>query len=49
MDNVLTLMNQVPLHFLIHIAYYTSIVDLKYFIGFSLLAAELVELESFEH
>lgn len=42
--NILTLMNQVLLHFLNRIAYCISIVDLKCFIGFDLLAAVLSEL-----
>ena len=44
MDNVLTLMNQVLLHFQNRIAYCISIVDLKCFIGFDPLAAVLSKL-----
>lgn len=42
--DVLTLMNQVLLHFLNRIAYCISIVDLKCFIEFDLLAAVLSKL-----
>jgi hypothetical protein len=45
MDNVLTLMNQVLLHFLTHIACCISIANLKCFIRFDPLVAVLVKLE----
>jgi len=46
MDSVLTLMNQVLLHFLTHIACCISIADLKCFIRFDPRVAVLVKLET---
>jgi hypothetical protein len=45
MNDLLTLMNQVLLHFLTRIAYCISITDLKCFIRFDPLVAVLVKLE----